>query len=200
MEYIEEAFPASVKLFPATPAERARVRAWMQRLDSGLHLNVATISVGISLRGEFLAVNDTPEKAQAYIKGIPDPGMRSVWQESGLKGMDSPAFAAAVQAWRRALVDMNDALRSSDYLVGNTLTLADFAFMPYVCRLENLQLEDVWADLPNVAHWLRRIKSTKGFTIGLEKWLLPSGLATLKETGSKARDTVLRIARPNLER
>lgn len=193
MEYIEEAFAGTTRLLPDSPVDRAKVRAWMKQLDTGLHLDIATISMAISYNGQLPIVDHTPGKAQAFFNSIPDRGMRSAWQNAA-QGIDSPGFRTAIDAWIKVLGDMNKALGTSDYLVGDQFSLADFALMPYVCRFEHLQLSGLWDGAPDLAAWFQRMKTTVGYKDGFEKWFVPSVLELMKENGSRARSRVLNLA------
>ncbi len=61
MEYLEDAFPDTKRLMPKSAIGRAVVRNLLQRLDTALHLNIATISVGVAFRDQLLAVHKSDQ-------------------------------------------------------------------------------------------------------------------------------------------
>jgi glutathione S-transferase len=50
------------------------------------------------------------------------------------------------------------------------MSLADFAFVPYIERLEQLQLKSLWANYPQIDEWLARVRKTEAYKIGMLKW------------------------------
>jgi len=193
MEYIEDSFDTKTRLMPTSPIGRARARAWLQRLDSGLHLAIATISIGIAFRHQVIAVNPTPESQKAFVDAIPDPALRSIYREVVPLGHDAPAFVGALKAWAKCMGEMDAALQSSNWLVDNTLSLADFGMLPYLCRLEHLRLEAGWSDLPSLSAWFERIKTTTGYRMGIEKWLNSNYLKLMAEQGDRIAKSVSHI-------
>jgi len=190
MEYLEEAFPDKKPLMPKSAVERAAVRNWLQRLDAGLHLNIATISIGIAFRDQLIAVHNTDQALEAYYAAVPDPGLRSVYRDVVPSGAESKSFRAAVDAWQRQLADMNIALTSHDWLVGNAATLADFAYVPYMCRFEHLQLTDIWSAYPRLSAWFERAKETAGYRNGIEAWLNSKYLELMRERGVSVKAAI----------
>ncbi|ATE65477.1 glutathione S-transferase family protein [Rhizorhabdus dicambivorans] len=192
MEYIEDAFPQGVSLMPANPLSRARVRAWMQRLDAGLHFDIAVLSIAVVIRSQLMAVHGTPEALDAYYAAIPDPKLRAIYQEVVPLGVRAPAFRASLDAWRKAMEAVEAALSGSAFLVGDSPTLADFAILPYVRRLEDLQMLQLWDDLSLGRPWLAHMKDTAGYQQGIVEFLNPDALALMQAEGEKAARDLLR--------
>lgn len=190
MEYVEDAFADSKRLMPAGPRAHAETRKWLQRLDSGLHLNIAVLSIGIAFRDQLMAVHNTPEKLDAFYKATPDPALRAIYQDVVPNGTSAKTFLVALAAWKKLIADMNEALQSSNWLVGDAEGLADIAFVPYLCRMEHMMLHDIWAPYPRVAAWFARMKETHGYREGIERWLNPKYLELMKERGESARKTI----------
>ena len=183
LEYVEDAFPDRKRLLAATAQERARTRYWLQKLDSGLHLAIAVISIGVAFRDQLLAVHTTPEALEKFYLATPDPALRNIYRSLVPAGVDSPQFAAALEAWLKCFTEMEDRLASQPFLVGE-LSLADFGIVPYAVRFEHLRLEHAWAGLPNVAAWFGRMKQTAGYRGGIETWLNPKYLSLMGEKGA----------------
>ena len=182
LEYVEDAFPDRKPLLASTAAQRARTRYWLQKLDSGLHLSIAILSIGVAFRDQLLMVHDTPEALEKYYAAVPDPALRAIYRGLVPDGANVPQFADALEAWMTCFREMERKLAAQPFLVGE-LSLADFGILPYACRFEHLRLEHAWAALPNVAAWYRRMKATQGYRIGIEQWLNPKYLALMSEKG-----------------
>jgi glutathione S-transferase len=187
MEYIEDAFPHQRPLMPSDAAGRARVRGWLQQLDTGLHFDVAVISLGVAFRHQLLAMFTTPEALEAHYASISLPGLGDACREIVPLGVTSPAFIEPLARWVKAIIAIEAALAEHTYLAGDTLTIADIAFLPYICRLEQLHLEQIWRSLPQVSAWLARMHDTEAYRQGIEKWLNPKYVAGMAQGGEGAR-------------
>lgn len=184
MEYIEDAFAdAGPQLRPAQPQARAKMRAWMQKLDAGLHLDIAVLSIGVAFRHQLMAVHQTPDQLEGYYAAIPDRHLRNVYRSVVPHGPASEPFKASLAAWQQALEEAEAALEGQGFLASNTMTLADLAILPYLLRLEHLQLGRLWSQLPRTAAWLERMKATDAYRIGIEQWLNPKYLEIMAQKG-----------------
>ena len=74
---------------PASAPERAKARHWLQQLDTGLHLDIAAISIAIAFRDQLKAVHNAAEALEAYFAAIPDPNLRDVYKDLVLSGIES---------------------------------------------------------------------------------------------------------------
>jgi glutathione S-transferase len=192
MEYLEETRPQA-PLMPATALERARVRAWMQRLDSGLHLHVATLSFAIAFRLQLLNVLDTDDKLEGFYAKIPDPEYAAFYRDIVPLGVDSSRFPFAVLAYDRLLSDMEVALTQHQWLVGDRLSLADAAYAPYLTRLDHLSLQALWSSRAAVGDWYVRIRETPGYLRGISDWFNPKFLQLMGEAGAAVDGRVAEI-------
>lgn len=182
MAYLEDRY-SSVPLMPASPLARARVRAWMQRLDTGLHTHVAALSFAIAFRLQLLKLHDTEEKLATYFDNIPDPEFAAFYREIIPLGVEAPRFRKAVRAYDKLLGAIEDELGESTWLGGDELSLADAAYAPYLTRLEHLALEQLWSERPRVADWYTRLKETSGYRKGISDWFNPNYIPLMREAG-----------------
>ncbi|MGC1356239.1 MAG: glutathione S-transferase family protein [Xanthobacteraceae bacterium] len=183
MEYLEDTFSDTKRLMPQAPQRRAAVRNLLQRLDTSLHLHIATISVGIAFRDQLLAVHNSDEALESYYAAMPDPRLQAVYRDVVPSGASSKSFLQALDGWKRQLADMNNMLASNNWLVGDHPTLADFAYLPYMCRFEHLHMTEIWSRYPALTSWFERCKQTAGYRKGIEAWLNPKYLELMKERG-----------------
>jgi glutathione S-transferase len=196
MEYVEDAFPDTRRLMPRSAVGKAAVRHLLQRLDTALHLHIATISVGIAFRDQLLAVHQNDQALESFYAAVPDPRLQAVYRDVVPSGAGSKSFLLALDAWKRQLADMNATLASHDWLVGNEPTLADFGYLPYMCRFEHLHMTDVWSPYAAVAAWFDRCKKTAGYREGIEAWLNPKYLELMKERGLSTKAGIRGLAEP----
>jgi glutathione S-transferase len=59
---------------------------------------------------------------------------------------------------------MENPLSQSEYLLGKNLTLADFAVLASLIRMEDLGYEFLLKDCPGVAAWIVRMKNRRSYS------------------------------------
>lgn len=185
VQYLDEVFPQK-PLLPQDAVERAQVRCWLIRLDAGLHEHVAVISFGVAFRHQLLQRYSTEESLQGFFSQISDPGRRAVMEDVVTHGLDSPRLLLAALAYQKLIKDLAYALQDSEWLVGNVLSLADYAILPYIERLEQLQLSDWWGACPQVTQWLTRLRGTSAYELGMGKWNNASYIQLMSKSGAGA--------------
>jgi glutathione S-transferase len=196
MEYLEDEFADTESLMPDSAIEKAAVRNLLQRLDTALHLHIATISVGIAFRDQLLAVHKNDQALESYYAAVPDGRLRAVYRDVVPAGASSKSFVLALDGWKRQFADMDRMLASNDWLVGNKLTLAEIAYLPYMCRFEHLHMTEIWSRFPRVISWFDRCKQTAGYRDGIEAWLNPKYLELMKERGLSTKANIHGLAEP----
>ena len=86
------------------------------------------------------------------------------------------------------LRDLAKRLDNADWLAGDQVSLADFAMLPYVLRLEDLGQAWLWQESPGriqIQHWLDRCAREPGFS-GISDNLEPAYLSVMGEKGREA--------------
>lgn len=168
LEYLEDAFPDR-PLRPATPIERARMRQWTKVPDEGLHAACAVLSFAAAFGPQVVAYHGR-EAIKARVAKIPDPARAARQRELYEKGMDAPSVPENARLHDRVLGEMEKTLRDRPWLAGATFSLADCAILPYVWRLERLNLAAMWAERPRVADWLARAKARPSWARAMEAY------------------------------
>ena len=199
MEYLEDAFPDTKRLMPKSALGKAAVRNSLQRLDTALHLHIATISIGIAFRDQLLAVLTNDQALKSFYSATPDPRLQAVYRDVVPSGAGSKSFLMALDGWKRQFADMNTRLASTSWLVGDELTLADLAYLPYMCRFEHLHMTEIWSRYPAVASWFDRSKQTAGYRKGIEGWLNPKYLQLMKERGLATKAGIRGLSDPSVQ-
>jgi glutathione S-transferase len=191
MQYLEDLKPQPTAL-PAAPADRARMRLWLKRIDDPLHPACGTLTHATAFRPSFLAL--TPEQQAARFEKMPDPGRRARQQAVYRDGLDAPIVHDAVRTYDRFLRDMEAALARAAYLAGADWSLADAAATPYVNRADALGLLAIWLDdCPRVADWYARIRARASFDQAVTRYLTPADAKHFSGIDKDAPDRVREI-------
>jgi len=185
VQYLDEVFPEA-PLMSLNAVERAQARVWLIRLDAGLHEQVAVISFCLAFRHQLLQRHSTDESLQGFFSEIPDPARRTVMVDIVTNGMESPRLYFAVLAYDKLIKDMAATLENSEWLVGAEISMADVSMLPYIERLDQLQLFDWWSQYPQLKQWLIQMRATQAYKVGVGKWNNPSYIGLMKESGSGA--------------
>ena len=190
-EYLDDVFP-DPPLRPADPYGRARMRIWVKQLDEGLHAASATISACIAFRYQFMEGKTDAELKKA-LDGYVDPVKRHRMTENVMQGVESSFFRPAIRRVVKMLDDMQAVLGDGDWLAGETFSLADIAFAPYVTRVSHLQQKWLFDERPRVADWLARIQARPAYQKGIAEWFNPDFLTLMERTGGDSVEPIKAI-------
>lgn len=154
--YIDDAFPEA-PLMPKRPRQRHRVRMYNKLIDEYVHNSCTILTFATAFRPAFLKM--TTEAWQAEINKTPLK-RRAEYKRSVIEhGLDSEFVAEALAHHRKLLSWMEDSLKSSPYLAGESFSHADCAVIPYILRLELLKLSGMWERYSDVAEWWVRMRT-----------------------------------------
>jgi glutathione S-transferase len=153
--YLEDAFP-DTPMMPTAPLDRARVRMFNKLVDEYVHYGCAILSFATAFRPRMLKL--TPDVREDWDARTPNRKFAAYKRDVIEKGLASAYVREALASHDRMLTWMEEGLASSPYLAGNAYSLADVAVIPYVLRLELLNLAGMWARRPRVAAWWQRTK------------------------------------------
>lgn len=182
-EYLDDAYPAP-PLRPEDPHQRARMRLWTKRLDEGLHFATGVISGSIAFRYQHLA--RPADELEAYIEGIPDPVRRERQRQQIELGIEADQFKHAIGRFEGWLTDMEQALADHPWMAGESYSLADVAYTPYVTRVHELNLDPMLEARPNIQDWFERIQGRDNFNPGYLDWQNADYVALMGEKGAEA--------------
>jgi glutathione S-transferase len=181
-EYLEDIFPEP-RLRPADPYGRARMRLWTRQEES-VHDEINTLTIALIFRPSELK---RPEaEREARIEQRPDPDKRAKWRALLAEGADSALVDKALRRFVRLFGDMDRALASGPWLLGEEYSLADVGMTAYIDRLGQLQFDGLWASFPRVGDWLARVRARPSFAEAIGAYTSEERLATLKKAGEAA--------------
>jgi glutathione S-transferase len=161
-EYLDESFPEP-PLRPRGPYERAQMRNWIRHID-GLIGNLIIFNWRHHLQKTAERWSD--EELAEKLKNIPSKERQEAWLRVARKPYTEKEREAARAKLVTQLLDrMEEALKSSGWLVGKAYSIADIAAVPFVKRLdEEIAPHEVTANKhPRVAEWWANIQARPAF-------------------------------------
>ncbi len=189
-EYLEDAYP-DPGLAPAAPADRHAMRLWTRKIDE-LHPFCGIQTFAIGARPGMLA--RPVEEVNALIDAIPDPARRAVRRSVIDHGVEAPEFAGAYAAHVKLFGLADQVLTDSAYLVGDALTLADAALLPYVLRADHLSLTGLLEGRPGLLAWYERMQARPAYETAVAGYLPEPAVAAFRKAGEAVADAVARVA------
>jgi glutathione S-transferase len=189
-EYLDEAFP-DPPLKPASALDRVTMRTWTKRLDEEVHPATGIVTYAISHRHAVIA--NGPAAVDAWVNSVPQ-AERARRRQRLESGIDDPDAQGAMRVYDRFLADMETQLARTPYLAGDRFSLAEVGVIPYVNRLDMLNLAPLWDNArPHLADWFRRIKARPTFQPSLFAYVPPGLGEMMKARGTEALPKVRAI-------
>ncbi|MCY4546782.1 MAG: glutathione S-transferase family protein [Defluviicoccus sp.] len=186
-EYLEDLFPTP-RLRPDTADRIAGMRLWIKYIDEIIHAQAGVISTAIAFRFQHLANGE--DAVRARIEAVPSEAKRARMRSLIFEGVESALFPGGVRAFAEMLRRMEAALERTAFLAAESRTIADAVCLPYVVRLEHLQLAWLWDDLPRVAGWYGRLRETPSFATAFRDWEDAGYLSLMEARGAEYRSRV----------
>lgn len=179
-EYLEDCYPEP-SLLPKTAIERYQLRAFCKQLDDRLHPACGVITYAIGARPGLLMKPEA--ELAALIAQIPDEARKRHRAMVIQDGVHAPIFKTALAQYLQILDFADAQLALRPFLAGTQLSLADYALMPYVLRLEHLALDKVMTRYPALAAWYHLIQQRDSYQIAINDWLPKAAVAGFKAAG-----------------
>lgn len=182
-EYLDDSYP-DPPLRPRDPMVRAAMRLWAMVPDTSLHSACLVISFAIAFRHQVLALPQ--EEINRQLAEKPDPTNREYQRQTIVHGIDAPCVADSIRVYDRVLTRMSKQLEVSPWLAGDQYSLADTALLPYVSRLEDLNLSWLWdGNRVSIGRWLNRAKGRANYG-GIADYRDEAYVELMKRSGSEA--------------
>ena len=188
-EYLEETFPKP-SLVPASSYDRALMRLWSKQIDEGIFEATREISFSAMFRERLR--NMTEEERQIRFRNVGDPARSARFLSTYEHGVDSPYVLYAIAAFEKLFRTMDATLADGrDWLVADKLSLGDINLMPFIARLEYLNLLDLFlADRPRVQAWWQRVKNLASYRKAIPDMLTDEDTLAMYASGSKIRERI----------
>ena len=172
------------------------MRLWSKAVDEGLFAATRELSFSAMFREKMRTM--TEEQREGRFRNVGDPVKRARFMSTYELGVDSPYVYEGIGKYEIAFRTMEkDLAGGAPWLVGQEMTLADINMMPFVARLEYLNLLDLFlAERPLARAWWARAKAVPSFQASIPAKLTETDVANMRNFGSKIRD---RVAERRLE-
>ncbi|MBX2847764.1 MAG: glutathione S-transferase family protein [Acidiferrobacterales bacterium] len=160
LEYLDEVF-SCVPLRPSSNVQLAKMRAWLRYMEE-----VPTKAIRTpSFDQVFLPALRLIKTKRAFHKSVEKRTIRKGYYKkmNGGSGFEADEYSDSIYQLRDTALRMSKALESGSWLLGDEFTLVDIAFAPLIDRANDMQMQFLWNDLPNVTDWLTRIQNRDSF-------------------------------------
>ena len=162
IEYLDEVFPKQ-SLTPSDPVKRAKMRKWMRYFEE-----VPTPAVRVPSFNQYLSKRFdkmTDEQFKNFTNNHP---IRRQFYKKMTKeaGFDSKETEAAMDRMQQTIDFMHKGIKKSGgpWLMGKSLSLADYCILPVIDRMQDLGHSMLWQDSPRVATWYDALKQRAAYT------------------------------------
>ena len=161
VEYLEDIMPDVASLRSKDPIEAARMRSMMRFIDEVPTPAVRVPSYNLAFLPHFQSMSEEEFLELANSK----PLRREFLLKMGRTGFPQQEMDEALGRLKRAVERMAQWLDESEgsWLMGDAMTYADISLMPIIVRMDDINLNYIWADYPKVASWLEAIKASIPF-------------------------------------
>jgi glutathione S-transferase len=188
-EYLDDAYPEPA-LKPAEPAGRHAMRLWTKKIDE-LHPFCGIQTFAIGARPGMLA--RPAEEVDALIEAIPDPARRAVRRSVVDHGVAAPEFVGAYRMHENFFALADQALSSQPFLVGESFTLADAALLPYVLRVDHLNLHGLLESRASLSDWYARVQARPSYKTAVADLLPEPMVAAFRKAGEAVAEQVAEV-------
>ena len=163
-EYLDEVFPIPA-LMPDNPVERARARFWVKFEDDVLHPAIRPATFAQMMSPELASRSDA--ELDELVAKHPNKKRAEEYRKAAREPVDPAKVEAATNTIVHALQRMEVRLSEVPWLGGHSYSLADIAAAPFIDRLEELDLTDLWKGHPAIRNWIGRTKARPAYRIAI---------------------------------
>lgn len=170
-------------LLPNSPHDIAKTHIWgIYALEYHDSVNTLTFS---SYQRQML-LSKTPEELAARWAAMPDQIRAHKLKDLVELGADSNYVYVALERLARMCSDVEAALDTCSWLIGNEYSLADALLTAYFYRIECLGLTMLWERrYPKTTAWYAQVKARESFSIATGPWLNEEAVRKISEVGKK---------------
>ncbi len=186
-EYLDDAYPAP-RLVPADPWQKAQMRLWSKAIDEGIFEATREISFSAMFREKLRAMSEAQRETR--FRNVGDPQRSARYRSTYAEGVASPYVFQAIASYEKLFKNMEKALEEgAPWMLGADMTLADINLMPFVARINYLNLLDLWtAERPQVMSWWRRVQDVPSFRAAITAQTSETDAASMKTHGTNIKE------------
>jgi glutathione S-transferase len=161
IEYLDEIAGEVASFSPQDPVLRARMRWMMRYIDEIPAPAIRIPSYNLAFLPHFQSMTEEAFLELANSK----PLRKEFLLTMGRQGFPKAEMDGALDRLNRAVVRMNEWITQGGglWLMGDRISLADIAIMPVIVRMDDINLQSSWHDMPAVARWLEAIRAHPAF-------------------------------------
>ena len=182
LEFLEDSF-SEISARPKDPGKAHFMRLWMKYMDNFHQFVSGVLTYGLA--GRHLLLQKTEEDRNEDINKIPDPLKRETRRILVEQGIDAPIVAEAL---KRAMIFLNkleNEIPVSGWLSGDSFGLADACVLPYILRMQQLNLDEAFnsSDKPKIHDWYLRTQDLPFYDSSVTE-LIPAPFSEMFNTFS----------------
>jgi len=160
-EYLDDVFPEPA-LGPRDPLGRAAMRTWMRYFEE-----VPTTAIRVpSFNKLFAAEIAGMDAAKFDAMTSKMPLRKQFYRQMFSEGCPEQQYRDSLEKLRQCLVRVERQLADGRaYLLGGDFSIADIALVPSAIRMLDLELHELWCDLPRFRAWLDTVQARPSFAV-----------------------------------
>jgi glutathione S-transferase len=159
-EYLDEVFERN-RLTPRDAKDRATMRVWVKYQDDVLYHAQRPATFQLMVKRKLASL--TKAQVDEMVRTHPQPQRARHFIEWATGPVDPNVVDDARQKLNDILLRLERRLADAPWLAGDSFSLAECAYAPFIDRLERLAFEDLWGDKPNAAAWMSKVKKHPAF-------------------------------------
>jgi len=160
-EYLDEVVPEPA-LGPREPLGRAAMRAWMRYFEE-----VPTAAIRVPSFNKVFAPELADMEAamfDAMTRKMPLRGQ--FYRQMGRGGFPEQQYQDSIDKLRQCLARVERQLSDGrPYIMGDDFSIADIVLAPSAVRMVDLDLHELWHDLPRFTAWLDSVQARPSFAL-----------------------------------
>jgi len=159
-EYLDETHP-NPPLRPEDPVARAHMRVWIKYQDDVLYFSQRPASFQLLIKKMLSGLSR--EQVAAMVSAHPNPERGRHFVDWATGPVDQAVVDDARGKLREVFERISKPLSENAWLAGDSYSLAEVAYAPFIERMERLKFQELWSDFPAVQDWMDRIKARPAF-------------------------------------
>ena len=172
------------------------MRLWIKYVDI-YHPQCGSITYGIGMRN--VLNQKSKDDVDKEINAIPDLIKRKNRRDLVDQGIRAPVFIEALRQSKIFLNELEKELNNSEWLFNDSFGLADASALPYIIRMEQLALDELFDinNRPNINSWYAKIKKMDIYEKAITTFIPNQLIDFLGQCGQDQKDEVFKLMEKN---